>query len=314
VVTAPGWVHPYLRRLGVADPGRPSAAALFALHRAQTERVVYENIDIVLGRPPGIDPAESIDRIIRGRGGYCFNLNGAFARLLEALGYQVRWHAGAVHDAGADPLPGEYRNHLAVTVEVDGETWMVDAGLGNAHHEPIALRPGDHRQGPFTFRLARLPQVPGGWRFTHDPALNSRVCLDFTLGRRHWTHFAAKHRELSTDPGSPFVRFSQLRRRDGRGADGLVGCVLHRVEGAGERTERELTTPADWFGAAADVFGLRLDDLTSDDRELLWTRLRAAHRAWLAERDGARARVTASGRRYSQIAWSAPRPWHRRRP
>src|SRR5215475_3973468 len=165
-----GWVRGYLQRLGIGDPGSPSGAGLVALHRAQTERVAYENIDIFLGRPQVIAPAESIDRITRGRGGYCFNLNGAFATLLETLGYQVRWHAGAVHRAGSDPLPDEWRNHLAVTVELDGDVWMVDAGLGDAHHEPIPLRCGDHRQGPFTFRLAPLPQVPGSWRFRHDPA------------------------------------------------------------------------------------------------------------------------------------------------
>jgi N-hydroxyarylamine O-acetyltransferase len=287
VATTSGWVRRYLHRLGTDDPGRPSAEALFAIHRAQTERVAYETIDIFLGRPQGINPAESIERIIRGRGGYCFNLNGALATLLEALGYDVRWHVGAVHSAGSDPSPGEYRNHLAVTVELDGETWMIDAGLGDAHHEPMPLRPGDHRQGPFTFGLAPIPRVPCGWRFTHDPALNhSWSEMDFTLGRAHWTDFTARHAELSTDPGSPFVRVSQLHRRDERGADSLIGCVLQRVEAVDNRTERALTTRADWFGAAADVFGLRLDDLTADDRDRLWQRLHASHQAWLAERDG----------------------------
>jgi len=259
--------------------------ALFALHRAQTERVAYENIDIILGRPQGIDPAESIDRITRGRGGYCFNLNGALATLLEALGYRVRWHVGAVHSAGADPLPGEYRNHLAVTVELDGETWMVDAGLGEAHHEPMPLRAGDHRQGPFSFGLAPLPRTPGGWRFIHDPAVNSEFEMDFNLRPAHWSDFAAKHAELSTDPGSPFVRLAQLHRRDERGADGLIGCLLHRVEGPGDRAERELSTAADWFGAAANIFDMRLDDLSADDRDRLWRRLRADHQQWLAERE-----------------------------
>src|SRR5215475_298120 len=114
-----GWVRGYLRRLGIGEPGSPSVDGLVALHRAQTERVAYENIDIFLGRPQGIDPAESIDRIIHSRGGYCFNLNGALATLLEALGYDVRWHVGAVHKAGSDASLSERRNHLAVTVELD---------------------------------------------------------------------------------------------------------------------------------------------------------------------------------------------------
>jgi arylamine N-acetyltransferase len=282
-----GWVRQYLRRLDIDDPGRPSVAALFALHRAQTERVAYENIDIFRGRPQGIDPAESINRIVGGRGGYCFNLNGALATLLGALGYQVRWHIGAVHSVLRDPLPTDFRNHLAVTVELDGDIWMVDAGLGDAHHEPIPLRPGDHRQGPFTFGLAPLPEVPDGWRFSHDPVLNSRWAMDFTLGRVHWTDFAAKHAELSTDPGSSFVRVCQLLRRDERGADSLLGCVLQRVGGPGERTERELTSWPDWLAAAADVFGLRLDHLTADDRDRLWGRLYASHQAWLADREAA---------------------------
>ena len=262
-------------------------AALFALHRAQTERVAYENIDIFLGRPQGIDPTESIERIVRGRGGYCYNLNGALATLLEALGYQVCWHVGAVHSSGSDPLPGEHRNHLAVTVELDGETWMVDAGLGEAHHEPVPLRRGRHRQGPFIFGLAQPPRMPNGWRFTNDPALNSRLEVDFSLGPAHWMDFAGKHQELSTGPGSPFVQTCQMFRRDERGADGLIGCVLHRVEGVSERTEKELLTRADWFAAAADVFGLRFDGLTSDDKDLLWRRLHAAHESWLADREEA---------------------------
>ena len=191
-----------------------------------------------------------------------------------------------MHSAGADPLPAEYRNHLAVTVELNGEIWMVDAGLGDAHHEPMPLRAGEHRQSPFTFGLAPLPRTPGGWRFKHDPALNhSRSEMDFTLARVHWTAFAAKHAELSTDPGSPFVQICQLHRRDERGADGLVGCVLHRVEGGGRRTERELSTAADWFAAAADVFDVRLDDLSADDRDHLWRRVQTAHQQWLMERE-----------------------------
>lgn len=269
MVATSGWVRQYLQRLGIGDPGRPSVQALFALHRAQTERVAYENVDIFLGRPQGIEPGESIDRILRGRGGYCYNLNGALATLLAALGYQVSWHAGAVHNSGSDPSPGEYRNHLAATVELDGGTWMIDAGLGEAHHEPIPLRAGEHRQIPFVFRLATLPRVPGGWRFSNDPAMNPRFEMDFTLGQLHWQDFAAKHAQLSTDPGSPFVRICQLHRRDERGVDGMIGCVLHQVAGPGQRTETELLTRADWFGAAADIFDLRLDDLTVDDRDHL---------------------------------------------
>src|SRR3954470_14173820 len=78
-----------LRRLRLPElaGAAPSAEGLFALHRAHAELVPYETLEIWLGRPTTVDPAESVRRILRGRGGYCFHVNGAFSELLMALGY-----------------------------------------------------------------------------------------------------------------------------------------------------------------------------------------------------------------------------------
>lgn len=245
--------------------------------------VAYENIDIQLGRPPGIDPAESIERIIAGRGGYCYNLNGAFATLLQALGYTVSWHRGAVHSAAETPRPEAYGNHLALTVELNETTWMVDAGLGNAHHEPLPLplAVGEHRQGPFTYRLERIAAVHDSWRFVHDPGLNSFYGMDFSLAPATWPDFLPQHAELSTSPASSFVSRVQIHRRDITGADSIVGCMLRRFEGGDRRTERELGSASELFAAAADIFGLRLDATSESDRATLWRRTLAAHETWL---------------------------------
>ena len=80
----------YLRRLGV-DAEPPSADALSRLHRAHVERIPYETFWIHLRQGWGIDPAESTDRLAHTRrGGYCYQLNGAFGTLLTALGYASR--------------------------------------------------------------------------------------------------------------------------------------------------------------------------------------------------------------------------------
>jgi N-hydroxyarylamine O-acetyltransferase len=313
VTTTPAaWLEPYLARLGIADPGEPSLEALAALHRAHVERIAYENLDIQLGRPQGIEPAESIRRILVGRGGYCFNLNGALATLLAALGYRVTWHRGEVHGGGDPaPRPEQYGNHLAVTVDLDGETWMVDAGLGNAHHEPMRLVVGEHPQGPFTFDLERPTRptpdttthitatdtatpdtapdgrrdtTPEGWRFIQDRTLGtgSFVCMDFSLAPAQWTDFLPRHAELSTSPTSSFVKAAQIYRRDAHGVDSLLGCVLHRIEGPQIHTRRELTSVDEWFEAATDVFSLDLTALPAEERERLWQRIRTAHEDRLA--------------------------------
>jgi N-hydroxyarylamine O-acetyltransferase len=280
-------VRGYLSRLGVTDPGPPSVAALFALHRAHAERVPYENLEIQLGRPTTVDPYESVERIVqRRRGGYCFHLNGAFATLLDALGYRVRWHLAWVESASV--------NHLALTVhglaceECPDGVWFADVGLGDGLHEPLPLRPCVYRQGPFTYALDRSSLVPFGWRFDHDPS-GSFARMDFAPASAGPADFAEHHVRLSTSPESPFVRTLTVQRRDAEGVDILRGRVLTRLSGSAEglaRQDEDLATPASWYAALAEVFGLTLDDVPAEARQALWERVDQAHEAWLLRQAG----------------------------
>jgi len=61
----------YLERLGVgARPGAVDARTLAELQRAHVAAIPYENLDIVRGAPPGIEPVDCVRRIVRRRGGY----------------------------------------------------------------------------------------------------------------------------------------------------------------------------------------------------------------------------------------------------
>jgi N-hydroxyarylamine O-acetyltransferase len=275
----------YLRRLGLADPGPPSVEALTAIHRAQVERIAYNTIDIHLGRRTTVDPYQAAQRVVAtGRGGYCFHLNGGLSVLLAALGYDVRWHRGGVWSS-VDEVPLQpFANHLALTVHglpspenPDGD-WFVDAGLGDALHEPLPLRPGPVRQGPFRYALEVSAHLSGGWRFRHDPA-GSFVAMDFEPALATPDDFAGSHQHLSTSPESSFVTFITAGRRDASGVDKLVSCTLRRLDAAGT-SERILGTRAEWLGALADVFGLTLDDVEEAQRTALWREAQAAQREW----------------------------------
>jgi arylamine N-acetyltransferase len=273
----------YLERLGLSpSQAAPSVAGLHAVHRAHVERVTYEAIDVHLGRVSPLDPGEAAARILAGRGGYCYHLNGAFSRLLAALGYDVTWHRAAVQNHGV-PSPGiAWANHLALTVDLGGELWLADVGLGDALHDPLPLRPGTYRQGPFTYRLDHSTLEPGGWRFDHDPR-GTFAGMDFSMAPATLADFEERHHYLQTSPESPYLRACAVIRRDATGVDNLTGCVLRRTDGSG-KTERELSTAGEWFGVLSDTFGLPLADLDPADRSALWTRIRAAHEVWLAGR------------------------------
>ncbi len=265
----------YLARLGL-DPEPPSLAALRRLHAAHVERVPYEALEVQLGRPTPLDPAASLARILRGRGGYCYHLNGAFSALLHALGYRVTRHLGGVQGSAAD-APNVDRNHLALTVtglpDAPETAWLADTGLGDGPHEPLPLREGTYVQGPHTYRLRPSAVAPGGWRFEHDPS-GSFTGMDFAPGVAEMADFTAKHAWLSSAPESGFVRVCVLQRRDAAGVDTLRALTLDR-HGAKELIE----SPGDWWAAAGDVYGIPAALFTDEERERLWRRCVAQHEA-----------------------------------
>jgi N-hydroxyarylamine O-acetyltransferase len=275
----------YLARLGFEDVPPPTAEALVALHRAQVERVPYETLWIALGEQRGIDLLGSV-RIITdgtGAGGYCYHLNGAFSVLLEWLGFDVHRHFGGVRPKPSKAMPDPqigWGNHLAMTVELDGHPWMVDAGLGDAIHEPIPLVEGDVTQGPFTFHVRPSTAEPGGWHLDHHPT-GSFLSCDFRPGPVTEGEFVERHTFLSTSPESGFVRVVTAQRRDATGVDALRGKVLTRQSAEPEST-RELVTEAEWRDVLADVFGMPLAHLDPAAVSTLWARICADHEAFLA--------------------------------
>jgi N-hydroxyarylamine O-acetyltransferase len=278
----------YLSRLGVEGEA-PSAGGLRLLVQRQLERVPYETMWIHAGEGWGIDPAESARRIAsEGRGGYCYHMNGALGLLLGSLGYVVRGHVGGVH--GPDgPRPDAMGNHLVLTVERlptdDNPTgvWYVDAGLGDALHEPLPLISGIYEQPPF--RLSLEHDSPAAWHLTHDPA-GGFSGMSWTMDLARLTDFEAQHRWLSTSTDSGFVQVAMAECRDATGVDVVRGLVHTRI-GQHAHTTEPVTNRTEWFELLAEKFDLRFETSTPESRDRLWTNVLAAHRRWQADQSQA---------------------------
>lgn len=272
----------YLTRLGVdADP--PSVEALRLLVQRQAERVPYETWWIAAGEGWSTDPAAAAERIaMQSRGGYCYHLNGALGLLLASLGYAVHGHVGGVQ--AGEPNPDAMGNHLVLTVTgLPSETnptgtWYVDAGLGDALHEPLPLVAGGYRQAPFDLTLA--PDGDGAWTLTHDPA-GGFGSMTWTTGAAVASDFVAQHEWLSTSPESGFVKVPMCERRDATGVDVVRGLVRSRV-GADGFTGDPVLREQEWFELLADLFDLRFDGTTPEWRRQLWDSVQARHHSWEA--------------------------------
>lgn len=268
----------YLARIGHRGPVRVDTDTLVALHRAHLAAVPYENIDIQLGRPVSIDPAALSDKIVRRRrGGFCFELNGAFGSLLGALGFTVRFVRCAVnvHRDG----PAAWGNHLALLVSTPDGWLLADVGFGDGFLSPLPLAIGTYPQGPLTYQMRR--DLSGTWRMVHHPA-GTTPGYEFRTDPLALSDFTDRCAELATAPGSSYVRTLVVQRPYPDHALALRARSLVRMSPTGV-TRRTLADRDELAAALAD-FGVPVESLGAAALDELWRRSGDQQRAWETSR------------------------------
>ncbi|MFC8451229.1 arylamine N-acetyltransferase [Kitasatospora sp. NPDC057223] len=243
-------VDAYLARIGAARPERPDLAALRVLQGAHLRTVPFENLSVHLGEPVVLTEDALLDKLVaRRRGGFCYELNGAFAALLTALGFRVTLLSARVFDG---ETAGPPLDHLALRVDLDGP-WLVDVGFGRFSEQPLRLdEPGDQHDPGGVFRL----REHGG---DLDVLLDGRP--QYRLERRPYelADFVPTCWWQSTSPDSHFAKGLTCSRLTDDGRVTLSGTRLIRTAGGG-REERELSA-AQALDAYREHFGLPLDRL-----------------------------------------------------
>lgn len=263
----------YLDRVGFEGTPRPDRDTLRRLHRAHVERIPYENLDVQLGRPVSLEPREIFAKLVlRRRGGWCFEMCGLFAWALEEIGFRVTRMAGAVRRAQVgDASVG---GHLVLRVDLE-RPYLADVGFGDGLVEPVPLEAGPIRQGFLEFRLE--PIADGWWRFHNHPR-GGAPSFDFRPEPGPSELFAAKCRQLQTDPNSTFVLNAICQRHFPDRIEQLFGRTRRTVRADG--VEVSLLDSADaYVDALARVFELELPEATS-----LWPKILARHEALFGAR------------------------------
>ena len=258
-------IDAYLSRLGAERPARPTADALRELHLRHLRTVPFENLSIHLGEEIVLEEKRLVDKVVgAGRGGFCYELNGAFGALLGALGFEVTLLAARVH--GNEGRLGIPYDHMALEVRTaDGGAWLADVGFGAHSHHPLALGTGEEQVDPAgVFRIVEAGPDAAGVRGGREADLDvvmdgrpeyrlerrPRVLADFVSGA--WWH--------STSPASHFTQSLVCSRVTGEGGRiTLSGRTFKETAADGTRTERELATDEEVLGVYRDRFGIALD-------------------------------------------------------
>ncbi len=247
-------VPAYLTRISYSGPTAPTAANLRALHRAHLFAVPFENLDISIGRTILAREDNILNKIISlRRGGFCYELNGAFAALLRALGFQVTLLSARV--ARANGGEGPEFDHLTLRVDLE-HPWLVDVGFGDCFLEPLRLETDSEQSDPTgTFRLVleadrwhlQKKESEGIWTPQYSFALHPRRLEDF----------AGMCEYHQTSPASSFTqkRICSVALPGGRVTLSDMKLIVTRE---GRREERTLNCEEEWSSVLRDQFVISL--------------------------------------------------------
>jgi N-hydroxyarylamine O-acetyltransferase len=243
-------VAAYLRRLRYTGTVEPTLGSLRGLHRRHMEIVPFENLDISLSRRIEIDHEASVRKIVGGhRGGFCYELNGAFAALLRTLGFQVTLLSARVARKNGEEGP-EF-DHLALRVDLD-EPWLADVGFGDSFADPLRLHPDlEQQQDVGTFRIRQAAQSLALDRRQADDSW--RPEYSFMLAPRQIGEFRDRCHFHQTSPESSFTQKRICSRLTPEGRITLSELNLI-VTSHGHREERTLGSEDEWRSALRRYF------------------------------------------------------------
>jgi N-hydroxyarylamine O-acetyltransferase len=241
----------YLQRINYTGPLVPSAETLRLLQVAHLRTVPFENLSIHSGEPIVLDDEALFEKIIhRRRGGFCYELNGLFAALLRALGFDVAMLSARV--ANAEGIFGPDFDHMTLLVTL-AERWLVDVGFGDSFLEPLKLDEESAQiQGHHAYRVVRKGEHLALMQRSDDDRWTKQY--RFTLQPYQYSDYAEMCRYHQTSPQSHFTRARICSRATSDGRISLSEMRFITTTADGKRQEQILTNQEDYATILRDQF------------------------------------------------------------
>lgn len=248
----------YLERIQYSGPVNPDAQTLRGLHRAHMQHIPFENLDIGLQRPILLDEESLWDKIIlHGRGGFCYELNGLFARLLKKIGFQVTYLNARVYNRQGEL--GIQFDHLALVVQppCPDKRWLADVGFGDSFNEPLSFdEPEIQEQGLRAYRLEQTQNGYATWQRNYDGSWERHYFFDLQPHQfpQEYESACVYHQ---TSPLSSFTRGSIISKATPNGRISLEDGWLILTEN-GQRSERPVENREEYQALIKQYFNIVL--------------------------------------------------------
>ena len=223
-------ISPFLQRIGMEGACVDKSLAFLSRVQAQfVLHVPYENLDILDGKELRLDFESLYEKIVvRGRGGYCFELNALLHCMLAEMGFSVK-SCFARFLRGEREIP--FRRHRIVVVTLDGIDYMMDVGVGQiAPRLPLLLKEGaEQAQNGELYRFGRDPSL--GWVLFDWHRGEWRRYISFTEEAQYEVDFLPASFWCEKHPESPFRRAPMLSLKTETGRKTVDGQIFKIFRG-----------------------------------------------------------------------------------
>lgn len=197
-------IHAFLKRIGIDEniEIKPDLELLRLIQYKSVTHIPYENIDIINGVPLNLNPDAVFEKIVvKGRGGYCFEVNALLSYILGKIGFEVTdYLARFLRDVNGIPV----RHHRVVGVKIGDKTYIADIGIGSkAPKYPLELTEG-FLQTQFGEQYEFLKDEDLGWVLWEYQKGEKRKYISFTEDKQMEVDFILPSFYCEKHPDSKF--------------------------------------------------------------------------------------------------------------
>ncbi len=246
-------IQQYLSRIHYHGDLDINPDTLADLQRCHLRSVPFESLDIFLNYGIELDLERIYDKVIkRGRGGFCYELNGLFCWLLENTGFEVTRLSGRVM---SDQNQGREFAHMLLMVKLQ-ETWVADVGFGDSFIEPLKLLANQvQKQQTGTYRLLENENT---LILQQESDTDWEDKYQFSLTPRSYSEFSEMCIYQQTNPDSYFAHAPICTILTLQGRITLSGKRLILTEGD-KRDEKTIESVPQYQEFLQHHFGIILD-------------------------------------------------------
>ncbi len=249
-------VKKYLERIGVNSGVKPDLETLRLLHTRHLYNIPFENLDIHSGRKIILDEKKLLHKIVNEkRGGFCYELNGAFYALLKAIGFSVKRISAGVYENG-NGFSADF-DHMALIVNTGDEEFLADVGFGDSFIEPPKFKTEKVQEDKAGFFKISESEDNGHYILYRSSDGNEFAPqYKFSLVPRELNEYEAMCRYHQTSPESHFMQKVICSKATESGRISISDLKL--ITTSGETKEQRIITEDEFYSLLKSRFKISL--------------------------------------------------------